>query len=301
MFITRDNLLEIKHLRSFVTLAEELHFGRAAQRLSIVQPALSMQIKMLEEELGVRLFERNRHSVMLTQIGAVFLPEARATLHQAAHAADVAKASGRGEIGRVRFGFVSSVLPELLPTLIRTLHARFPRIELELKDMPGPDQASALKNGQLDFGLMRLPAVIPGIQTREVLQETFVVALPSDHPLALCDSVPATALAQVPVFILARRYAPGFYDELMQSLRSHGVQLQIGSELGEFTTMLALVSAGLGIGLLPANAGRALPANVISKPLALGDYRATTGLAWVDLDSAVKLTVFNVISDILSA
>ena len=291
--------MEIKHLRSFVTLAEELHFGRAAQRLSIVQPALSMQIKMLEEELGVRLFERNRHSVTLTEVGAIFLPEARATLYQSAHAADVARACGRGEIGRVRLGFVSSVLPELLPSLIRALHTRFPRIELELKDMPGPDQASALKNGQLDFGLMRLPAAIPGIQTREVLEETFIVALPSDHPLVACDSLPPTALAQLPVFILARRYAPGFYDELMQSLARHGAQLQIATELGEFTTMLALVSAGLGVGLLPANAGRALPANVISRPLELGSYRATTGLAWTELNSAVKTTVFSLIDELL--
>ena len=291
--------MEIKHLRSFVTLAEELHFGRAAQRLSIVQPALSMQIKMLEEELGVRLFERNRHSVTLTEVGAIFLPEARATLYQSAHAADVARACGRGEIGRVRLGFVSSVLPELLPSLIRALHTRFPRIELELKDMPGPDQASALKNGQLDFGLMRLPAAIPGIQTREVLEETFIVALPSDHPLVACDTLPPTALAQLPVFILARRYAPGFYDELMQSLARHGAQLQIATELGEFTTMLALVSAGLGVGLLPANAGRALPANVISRPLELGSYRATTGLAWTELNSAVKTTVFSLIDELL--
>lgn len=291
--------MEIRHLRSFVTLAEELHFGRAAQRLSIVQPALSMQIKMLEEELGVRLFERNRHSVMLTDVGAVFLPEAWATLHQAAHAADIARASGRGETGRVRFGFVSSVLPELLPTLVRTLHARYPRIELVLKDMPGPDQATALKNGQLDFGLMRLPAVIPGIQTREVLQETYILALPGDHPLAAYDTVPPTALAHVPVFVLGRRYAPGFYDELMQSLSGQGVQLHIASELGEFTTMLALVAAGLGIGLLPANAGRALPPHVIARPLELGTCRATTGLAWADLNSAVKHTVFTLMSETL--
>ena len=291
--------VEIKHLRSFVTLAEELHFGRAAQRLSIVQPALSMQIKMLEEELGVRLFERNRHSVALTEVGTIFLPEARATLHQSAHAADVARACGRGEIGRVRLGFVSSVLPELLPTLVRALHARFPRIELELKDMPGPDQAAALKNGQLDFGLMRLPAAIPGIHTREVLQENFIVALPGDHPLMACTSLQPTDLAQLPVFILARRYAPSFYDELMQALTRQGAQLQIATELGEFTTMLALVSAGLGVGLLPANAGRALPANVISRPLQLGDYRATTGLAWTDLNSAVKATVFSLMDELL--
>ena len=292
--------VEIKHLRSFVTLAEELHFGRAAQRLSIVQPALSMQIKMLEEELGVRLFERNRHSVALTEVGTLFLPEARATLYQSAHAADVDRACGRGEIGRVRFGFVSSVLPQLLPRLIRSLHARFPRIELELKDMPGPDQAVALKNGQLDFGLMRLPATIPGIQTREVLQESFIVALPGDHPLVACTSLHPTDLSQLPVFILARRYAPGFYDEVMQALTHRGAHLQNATELGEFTTMLALVSAGLGVGLLPANAGRALPANVISRPLELQDYRATTGLAWTELNSAVKSTVFSLLDELFA-
>lgn len=291
--------MKINHLQSFVILAEELNFGRAAERLSIVQPALSMQIKLLEEELGVRLFERNRHSVALTEVGAIFLPEARATLSQAAHAADVARASGRGEIGRVRLGFVSSVLPELLPSLIRSVHERFPRIELELKDMPGPDQAAALKHGQLDFGLMRLPAVIPGIQTSAVLRETFIVALPCNHPLASCDTLHPTALANVPVFILGRRYAPGFYDGLMQALSSQGVQLEIASELGEFTTMLALVSAGLGVGLLPSNAGRALPPNVISKHLELGNYQATTGLAWTDLGSAVKTTVFSLMSELL--
>jgi DNA-binding transcriptional LysR family regulator len=258
-----------------------------------------MQIKLLEDELGVRLFERNRHSVALTEVGAIFLPEALATLHQAAHAVDVAKASGRGEIGRVRLGFVSSVLPQLLPTLVRSLHEQFPRIELELKDMPGPDQATALKNAQLDFGLMRLPAIIPGIQTREVLQESFIVALPGDHPLASSSRLHPTDLAQLPLLILARRYAPGFYDGLLQALERQGAPLQIASELGEFTTMLALVSAGLGVGLLPANAGRALPANVIARPLDLGSYRATTGLAWVDLDSAVKTTVFGLLQELL--
>lgn len=289
--------MEIKHLRSFVILAQELHFGRAAQRLAIVQPALSMQIKLLEEELGVRLFERNRHSVALTAVGALFLPEAQATLHQAAHAADVARAGGRGEIGRVRLGFVSSVLAELLPTLIRTVHERFPRIELELKDMPGPDQAAALKQGQLDFGLMRLPASYPGIQTLAMLQESVVIALPHDHPLAASSTLQPADLAQWPLLVLARRYAPGFHDELMQALKNHDAPLIIASELGEFTTMLALVSAGLGIGLLPANAARALPGNVVARPLLLGDYRATTGLAWVELDSAVKTTVFNLLNE----
>lgn len=284
--------MELKHLRAFVVLAEELHFSRAAQRLSVVQPALSMQIKGLEQELGVRLFERNRHSVSLTEAGRVFLPEARATLHQAAHAADVARASGRGEIGRVRLGFVSSVLPQLLPTLIRRVHERFPRIALELKDMPGPDQASALQDGQLDFGLMRLPASYAGIQTQVVLHESFVLALPMGHPLAALPIVKPEDLQQVPVLVLGRRYAPGFYDDLMLALRGAGLNPLIASELGEFTTMLALVAAGLGVGLLPAHAALAVPPNVVARPLELGEHLAATGLAWASLDTAVKGTVF---------
>lgn len=290
--------MEIKHLRSFVVLAEELHFGRAAARLAIVQPALSMQLKLLEEELGVRLLDRNRHAVALTEVGRLFLPEAIATLHQAAHAADVARSSGRGEIGRVRLSYISSVLPELLPTLARTVHERYPRVELALKEMTGPDQVLALKNGQLDFGLMRLPVDTAGIRTQVVLREPFVVAMHRDHPLAMLPSLGARDISNVPLFMLARRYAPGYCDQLRQALEQCGATLQIASEIGEFTSMLALVSAGLGIGLVPAEAARALPANVLSRQLDLGEYRATTGLAWVELDTAVKVTVFNVIKEL---
>ena len=210
--------MELKHLRAFVVLAQELHFGRAAVQLSIVQPALSMQIKQLESGLGVRLLDRNRHSVTLTDAGRVFLPEAQATLHQAARAAEAARASNRGEIGRVRLGFVSSVLPQLLPELIRAVHQRYPRIELELKDMPGPDQAAALKHGRLDFGLMRLPAAYPGVQTRVVLREPFCVALPMDHPLAAQDSIQPSDLLDVPVYILARHAG---LDQVVFDMAAH--------------------------------------------------------------------------------
>ncbi|WP_394543018.1 LysR family transcriptional regulator [Azorhizophilus paspali] len=289
--------MELKHLRAFVVLAEELHFGRAAQRLSIVQPALSMQIKTLEEELGTKLFERDRHSVALSEVGRIFLPEARAALHQSARAMDIARASG--EIGRIRIALVSSVLPNLLPTLIRALHARFPRIELELKDLPTPDQLAALRDGQLDFGLVRLP--VPGgagIRTRVVLHESFVVALPADHPLAGRVSLCPADLARAPLFLLARRYAPGFYGELVAALERHGVALQVASELGEFSTMLALVSAGLGLGLLPSEAAQALPPNVVARPLELGGHRAALGLAWTELDTPLKNTLFGLLQEL---
>jgi DNA-binding transcriptional LysR family regulator len=280
--------MELKHLRAFVALAEELHFGRAAQRLCIVQPALSMQIKALEEELEARLLERDRHKVALTETGRLFLPEACATLHQAMRAEQTARLSARGEIGTLRIAFVSSVLPKLLPTLIRNMHARYPLITLELKDMPSPDQIAALHDNKLDFGLIRLPVTSAGLETRVVLEESFVVALPDDHPLAGQALIHPADLSGCPAFVLARRYAPGFHDEMLVALKRQGADLDIAQELGEFSTMLALVAAGLGIGVIPSEATIALPPKVVARPLDLAGHLAGIGLAYTRLDSAAK-------------
>ncbi|KXU85927.1 LysR family transcriptional regulator [Caballeronia megalochromosomata] len=287
--------MELKHLRAFVALAEELHFGRAAQRLCIVQPALSMQIKALEDELDVRLFERDRHKVALSVTGRLFLPEARATLHQALRAEQTARLSARGEIGTLRIAFVSSVLPKLLPALIRTMHARYPLITLELKDMPTPDQIAALHDNQLDFGLIRLPVHGSGLDIRVVLEEPFVVALPDDHALAARTLIHPPDLRGFPAFVLARRYAPGFHDEMLVALKREGAELEIAQELGEFSTMLALVSAGLGIGVIPSAAAMALPPRVVARPLALRDHKAGIGLASSGASSPIKRALLDVI------
>ena len=290
--------MELKHLRAFVALAEELHFGRAAQRLCIVQPALSMQIKALEAELDVQLFERDRHKVALSTTGRLFLPEARATLHQAGRAEQTARLSARGEIGTLRIAFVSSVLPKLLPALIRAMHARYPLITLELKDMPTPDQIAALHDNQLDFGLIRLPVSGSGLDIRVVLEESFVVALPGDHALATRPVIRPADLRGFPAFVLARRYAPGFHDDMLVALKREGADLEIAQELGEFTTMLALISAGLGIGAIPAAAAMALPPKVVARPLELGDHKAAIGLAWAGAGNAIKRALLDVIQSI---
>ncbi|EJM69478.1 transcriptional regulator [Pseudomonas sp. GM50] len=290
--------MELKLLRAFIVLSEELHFGRAAQRLSIVQPALSMQIKALEEEVGARLFDRDRHSVALSETGRIFLPEARATLHQSSRALDIARASGRGEVGRLRVAFVSSVLPGILPTLIRSLHQRFPRIELELKDMPSLEQVRLLREGHLDFGLVRLPIAAPDLQTRIILRESFVVAMPSDHVLAKQQVLLPSQLVSIPCYLLARRFAPDMHDELIAALAGFDTKLNIAAELGEYTTMLALVSAGLGFGVVPAEAARALPPNVIARPLELGPHQTALGLAWTDLDTLIKRTLHSLMQEL---
>lgn len=284
--------MELRLLRSFVVLAEELHFGRAAARLCIVQPALSMQIRALEDELGVVLFDRDRHRVELSAAGRVFLPEALATLDQAQRAVQLVRAAEAGEVGVIRLGFVSSVLPTYLPALIRDLHARHPRIELELKDMPTPDQLAALKANIIDFGFVRLPVEDKRVATQTVLEETFIVVLPAGHSLcALAEVAPADLAAQ-PAFFLARRFAPGFYDEFLLAMKRSGTPLAILQELGEFTTLVALVAAGMGIGVVPKLAMVAKPDNVETRPLRLPECLSRVGLAWADLETPIKRTFF---------
>lgn len=282
--------MELRLIRSFVVLAEELHFGRAAERLGIVQPALSMQIRALEDELGVRLFVRNRHRVDLAAAGETFLPGARATLEQARRAVAEVTAGARGEIGRLSIGFVSSVLPWYLPALLRRLNDRFPGIELELEDMPSPDQLRRLGAGRLDFGFVRLPVDGRGVEIAEVIDERFVAALPAGHRLAGEGEVEPAALAGDPLFLLARRFAPGFSDELHRALAGRGLTPHPARDLGEFTTMLALVGAGMGVGILPELATAAPPPGVVVRPLALGTHRSRIGLAWTDLGPAVRRT-----------
>ncbi|WP_213880281.1 LysR substrate-binding domain-containing protein [Pseudomonas sp. dw_358] len=290
--------MELKHLRAFVALAEELHFSRAALRLHIVQPALSAQIRALEESVGARLFERDRHHVALTDEGRLMLPEALATLRQAARTREVVKRAHEGEIGVVRVAFVSSVLPRLLPALLRAMHAQLPGIELELKDLPSPLQARALLDNSLDFGLVRLPLSLPGLHTRRLFDEGLVVALPSSDPLCAAERIEPAQLVAREVFVLARKFAPCLHDLMLVAFHQGGAQLQWARELGEFTTMLALVASGQGIGLVPAQAAAVLPPGVVVRPLALELPGAGIGVAWGELDTACKRAFFRVLEGV---
>jgi len=290
--------VELKHLKAFSTLAEELHFGRAAARLHIVQPALSAQIRALEEDVGAQLFERNRHRVELTEEGMLFLPEALATLRQAGRALEVLQQAAAGEVGILRLAFVSSTLSHLLPLLVRTLEERYPRIELELKDMPSLPQARALLDNALDFGLVRLPLNVPGVHTRMLFEESLVVALPQEHPLCTHRRIKPQALAGCPVLVLARKFAPGLYDQMLAGFHRRKVTLTIAREMGEFTTQLALVAAGLGLGILPSGASSALPVGVVTRPLALPMSGAGIGVAWLGLENPRKQALMKVLNEL---
>ncbi len=176
--------MELRHLRYFVAVAEELHFGRAAQRLQMAQPPLSQQIRQLEQELGVELLYRTKRTVRLTEAGLAFLHQARQILVQSEQAIEVAQRASRGEVGRLAIGFVGSATYSLLPTAVRSFRHQFPDVRLMLHEMTTSEQIEALHDDRIQVGFIRPPISDDKLSVETVLQESFVAVLPEAHPLA---------------------------------------------------------------------------------------------------------------------
>ncbi len=190
--------MELRALRYFVTLADELHFGRAARRLAMTQPPLSQAIMNLERELGVRLLERTQRRVALTHAGATFLEEAKATLARAASAVELAQRAQRGEVGRLAVGYLAATAYTLLPLVLRDFARDFPGVKLGLRELTLPEQHAALLKGDIQVGLLRPPVAEAELASETILAERFVLALPSRHPLCALRRVPAARRARAP-------------------------------------------------------------------------------------------------------
>jgi DNA-binding transcriptional LysR family regulator len=244
--------LDLRRLRYFVAVAEELHFGRAAQRLHVAQPALSMQIRKLEHELGVALFTRARGMpVSLTEPGALLLDEARRLLDRAGRLGTTARRAARGEIGHVEAGFVPSIAVTLLPAVVGAMRRQFPDIYLGLTELGSDDIADAIRADNLDVGLVRPPLNTSGIKLEVVWVEDLVAALPSAHPLARRQRLSFKALAQEPLVISTRAGSPSWHEDIFALYRRYGLSARIGQEVSTLPAQLGLVSAGVGIALLP--------------------------------------------------
>jgi DNA-binding transcriptional LysR family regulator len=244
--------MELRHLRYAIAVAEELHFARAARRLRIAQPPLSQQIKALEQELGVRLFDRSHRRVTLTDAGAAFITEARRTVASAEHATDVARRAARGELGRLAVGYVASVSYELLPAILRAFRKRAPAVTLALAELSSAEQTRALVNGSLQVGFVRRPpAVEPGLAGTVVRKEPIVVALPRDHALASLRVLRVRDLERVPFVLFPARPRPSWADVTIDLCRRAGFEPQIGQEAIEMAPALSLVAAGMGVALVP--------------------------------------------------
>jgi DNA-binding transcriptional LysR family regulator len=272
--------VSLRQLRYFVAVAEELHFGRAAERLHITQPPLSKQIQLLERRLGVRLMDRNRRRVLLTPEGEHFLGEARSVLDRLGRAVEGVRLIAAGERGELRLGFVGSSAVDLVPALTRRFHDDHPRVRLTLREMTTIDALDALAADELDAALVREPPERPGIVTRSIRDEPFLVALPEGHPLAARDRIHLAELGAIPLVLHPRALSPRFADHLLALCNEAGFTPQVAQEAVHLHTHLSLVAAGVGASLLP-QVVEGLPwPGVRLVPLAETAHRTRTCLAW---------------------
>jgi len=259
--------VELRHLRYFLAVAEELHFGRAAQRLHIAQPPLSQQIRRLEQELGVSLFDRTNRRVELTDAGRAFLIEARLTLTQAERAAHVASQAARGEAGLLIIGHMASAELNVFPRLLPVFRKRYPGVDLAFQLLGASEQFRMLHEGQIHAGFLRLPATDRGLTVTPIVRERLVVVLPEHHPLARRRSLMLRTLGSERLLLFPRRHAPGYYDALIAMCRQAGLDPTIVQETTRLHTALSLVATGRGISLMPKCVERLKRPGIVCRPL----------------------------------
>jgi len=262
--------MELRHLRYFVAVAEELHFGRAAERLRIAQPPLSRQIRDLERELGTPLFERVPRGVELTAAGRAFLPEARLTLAQAERAQRSAQRAARGETGRLRVGFVEAATHSgILPDVLSFFRAHLPSVGLSLFELYALRQAEAFQDGRIDVGLLHSPPLDAArwLRVEPFYREPVILAVSKVHPLAARARLTLGALAEESFVSFPRVVAPEMYDEIIARCRAAGFSPRIVQEATGWHTLASLVSAGVGIGFVPRSIAEFEQAGVVYRPV----------------------------------
>ncbi|WP_344896040.1 LysR substrate-binding domain-containing protein [Nonomuraea antimicrobica] len=264
----------------FVAVAEELHFGRAATRLHISQPPLSMQIQRLEEEVGVELLRRTKRSVQLTAAGKVFLEEARATLRQARRATDLARRAARGDLGRLSIGVIDSALYGLVPPMVRRFTERYPDVEITVTERRIHEQLDLVARGALDLGFVHPPVERPELEAEAVHHEPFVLAVPEGHPLAGAQDVSLAQACAQPLIQPPRELNPVGHDSLLAICHQHGVYPNIVREASPKQTIIALVAAGLGASVLPEAVRHSGYPGVVYRPIEDGRFGITTSVVW---------------------
>ncbi|MDV3127539.1 LysR family transcriptional regulator [Mycobacterium sp. 21AC1] len=267
-------------LEYFVALAEELHFARAAERCHISQPAMSQQIRRLEQAIGVRLAHRNKRMVSLTPAGIAFLGEARKMLRQMSEAADMAVRVDRGEIGQLRLGVTAPALYVVYPEIAALFRTAHPDIGVLVQEMTTAEQERALQVGDLDIGLIHPPLEGGGLAVQEIGRAPFHVALPSDHRLTAAKSLELGDLADEQAVIFPRQIAPQLYDTVLRQCQEAGFTLKIAMEAFPAQSIIALVAAGVGIGFIASRTQRLDRHGVTYRPIRGPHPQLSIGVAY---------------------
>jgi DNA-binding transcriptional LysR family regulator len=262
--------MELRQLRYFVAVAEELNFSRAAERLNVSQPPLSMQIKALEDELGARLFDRTRRKVEITQAGVLLLDSARKALGELRRGADVLALAASGSAGLIRMGFTGSVpMLDMFPRLMRSFRDRYPAIRVELQHMSTAQQLEAIAAETLDVGILRPPYYFqagPGIVAHEIWRDELMVFLPANHRFVDGrNTINLNDLAGEAFVGVAPEIGCGMYDHVMTICSRAGFSPKVVQTARELGSVLALVAAGIGVSILPQCYGRIGIPGVVSR------------------------------------
>lgn len=268
--------MNLVRLRYFLVLAEELHFGRAAERLHMAQPPLSQQIRQLEKELEVKLFDRTTRRVELTAAGNLLFQQAQQLVHHADSLERLMNEHRLGETGELRIGFVDSAAYEVMPQLVRAHRARYPGIKLRFHHMSSETQREALPSGDIDAGIARTLGAATAIDHLVLHREPFYLAVSNDHRLAARSSAALADLAGEPFISFTRRLSQALANEIRDLLAEAGVSYEPDIEADEFATVLGLVAAGEGIAVVPATVRSFRPPNLTYLPFR--DPEATTRL-----------------------
>ncbi|HZT95856.1 MAG TPA: LysR substrate-binding domain-containing protein [Chloroflexota bacterium] len=284
--------MELRQLRYFIAVAEELQFTRAAARLHIAQPPLSQQIRLLERELGTPLLHRTTRRVELTPAGKAFLEEARRTVAQAEIARQTARAVARTVSANFVLGFVDSSLYAYLPQLLRQYRRLCPTVQVSLREMASEEQIRALQRGEIHAGLVRRTPAGPLLKFEEIGRERLMVALPADHPLASRPAVAVADLKMEPFVFPDRSAAPGLHDRLLGLIRQAGFVPRIAEVASEGHTIIGLVAAGAGVSIIPETLTAVGTDVVAFRPLARSSASLGMYVAWRKDDASAPLVAF---------
>jgi DNA-binding transcriptional LysR family regulator len=263
--------MEIRHLRYFITVAEELNFSRAAEKLCIAQPPLSQQIRALEQELDVQLFDRQKRPIQLTPAGQVFLDEAYRILSQLEQAVRTTKRIGSGEKGRLSIGFTSSIANSVLPDILRNFCGRFPEIELVWRELSTFEQIQSLRDRQIDVGFFHLTHAIAeydDLDFRIIIEEPLIIVLPEKHSLATHSKIDLKDLKNEVFVLPSRQFASGLSEQVYDLFYQANITPNVIQEATFMLTVLGLVAGGIGVSLLPANAQNLQRKGVVYKEIA---------------------------------
>lgn len=284
--------MELRHLRYFVILAEELHFGRAAERLHIAQPPLSQQIRQLEAELGFQLFHRTKRTVQLTEAGQIFLGQAQAILRQLEQAIQVGRQTSRGEFGQLVIGFVSSAAYNVLPPILRAFRSRVPGVSLELHELTSHQQFQYLREGRIDIAFLRPPVEENAFNFEIVFQEPLIVALPESHLLVTQASVSLRSLSTEPFILFPRAIAPGVYDQIISLCQQANFSPTVVQSAIQLQTIVSLVAAEMGIAIVPQSLQHLQRTGVVYKPILEPTTNIAIAMLWRHKDMSPTVQRF---------